>query len=121
MPSSKKCRSQFTAYLRNNKITYSIWPGHVDVNNFRFHFLEQSERILIRCGLDVPYSYSIPYCCPDTLIKKALNFHQCIVKKYPGKTFLIPEKKLSRVKRDAGKKSMLKPSKEPVTGLIRCE
>lgn len=113
---SKKCRSQFTSYLRQHGIKYTIWPNHVDINHFRFNFLEQSERIIIRCGYDVPFTYSIPYSAPDTIIKKALNFHQCINQKYPGKTLLIPAKKIARVKVVTDKKIVLK--NEAAKGLM---
>lgn len=119
--STTNCRSQFTAYLRQHGIKYAIWPGHVDINDFRFQFLKESDRIVIRCGYDVPYSYSMPYSYPDTIIKKALDFHQCIKKKYPCKVFLLPEKKLSRNKKTVAKKVMLKRIKQEIPGILVCE
>lgn len=89
MPSTKpKPRSQFTAFLRRHSIKYHTWHNLVDINDFRFHFLSQSERILIICGYNIPYQGSIPFCTPETILIKAFSFHRAIKKIAPEKMFL---------------------------------
>ena len=121
MPSNN-CRSQFTAYLRQHGIKYEIWPGHVDINHFRFHFLEPSQRIIIRCGYDVPFAYEINYAYPDTIIKKALAFQQCINQKFKyAKTFLVTDKVIRKKVAASKKVSEKRNEIEPVPLKMMCE